>query len=762
MPATLIAAAFFLGTWFISQWEADEIPYRVGQRIDRDIASRVTFVVEDETETERRRKAARSNSPNVYALNEALLDGIHGRLNQLLTIAKEHRDDPEAFARDILQAGFEAGPELYDKLMTMTTAEGSGRFTQLVRKLMTSLQREYVVRQVERTAPVALLRGPGDTERRVDAGLLQLASDTTYVTRKAEELVWEFPAVLQPIVAQTIVRAIQVNPDNREFVPVYVFDSAATTAGMAQAEAAVEPATTTYAADSVLVQAGILRATDIDLLREEQTRYLALLATTPELFRAELLHRIGTLTYILLIVVGCSAYTWLYEPRVARKAGRGAGMALFLLGVLLVSRALAVRGWPEIAIAAIFMAAALTTIVYNQRYALGITAASAALTCIVIRADLWLMLSMFLTGGLAVLLLRDIRTRSRIVSAGLLVALFGFACTVATGLVDRQDLREFVLPLALRSGLAILIAGFVLQGVLPLIERLFGVATSMTLLEWCDANKPLLRRLAQEAPGTYSHSLVVSGMAEAAAEAIGSNGLLARVGSLYHDIGKMHKPDYFVENQRARINRHDRLSPSMSLMIIRGHVKDGIELAREYGLPRVLWPFIEEHHGTTLVKYFLKVAADQQSSRAVGRHDRDVAESEFRYPGPRPHSKETAILMLCDGAEGTVRSLPEPNPARIEGAVHRLVMERLNDGQFDRCDITMNELRIIEETLVKVLCSIYHGRVAYPKDDRTETAARGETTTIAPAAIDAAAPPGRVENAGPPGDTKLPTISKQS
>jgi membrane-associated HD superfamily phosphohydrolase len=173
----------------------------------------------------------------------------------------------------------------------------------------------------------------------------------------------------------------------------------------------------------------------------------------------------------------------------------------------------------------------------------------------------------------------------------------------------------------------------------------------------------------------------------------------------------------------------------------------------------VLWPFIEEHHGTTLVKYFLKVAADQQSVRAVGRHDREVLESEFRYPGPRPHTKETAILMLCDGAEGSVRSLPEPNPARIEGAVHRLVMERLNDGQFDRCEITMNELRIIEETLVKVLCSIYHGRVAYPRDERADKVARPEIETVAP---ETPAAPGRVDETATPGEPRIPTAAKQN
>jgi hypothetical protein len=273
-----------------------------------------------------------------------------------------------------------------------------------------------------------------------------------------------------------------------------------------------------------------------------------------------------------------------------------------------------------------------------------------------------------------------------------------------------------------------LFAGFVVQGILPNFERLFGIATSMTLLEWCDASRLLLRRLAQEAPGTYSHSLVISQMCEEAAEAIGGNGLLARVGALYHDIGKTQKADYFVENQPAQMSRHDRLSPTMSLLIITGHVKDGVEMARAYGLPRVLHQFILEHHGTTVVRYFHHAASEAAAkNKKVGKHDREVPESEFRYPGPKPRSRESAILMLCDGCEGAVRALSEPTPGRIESTVHQVVMARLNDGQFDDCEITLRELKTVERSVVKSLGAIHHGRIKYPGDPaagspRAETA----------------------------------------
>jgi putative nucleotidyltransferase with HDIG domain len=251
--------------------------------------------------------------------------------------------------------------------------------------------------------------------------------------------------------------------------------------------------------------------------------------------------------------------------------------------------------------------------------------------------------------------------------------------------------------------------------VLPFFERAFRIATSLTLLEWRDPTKPLLQLLAREAPGTYNHSLMLGTLADAACEAIGTNGLLAQVGTLYHDIGKIPKAEYFTENQQGRINRHDNLSPTMSLLIILGHVKDGIEMAKEYKLPRVLHQFIEEHHGTTVVRYFHHMASEKQPLIASGKHDRQVSEAEFRYAGPKPRTRESAVVMLCDGVESAVRSLPEPTVGRIEGMVHQIIADRLSDGQLSDCDMTLREIRLVEESLVKSLCSIYHGRVAYPK-----------------------------------------------
>jgi hypothetical protein len=241
----------------------------------------------------------------------------------------------------------------------------------------------------------------------------------------------------------------------------------------------------------------------------------------------------------------------------------------------------------------------------------------------------------------------------------------------------------------------------------------------MTLLDYSDANQPLLRRLAMDAPGTFSHSLLIGSIAEAAAEAIGCNGLLCRVGAYYHDIGKTNKPKYFVENEMGSASRHKELSPAMSQLIIVGHVKDGIELAREYGLPTILRQFIETHHGTTLVEPFYNEAKKKYEAPLIGPSaqrpiEPPPSESEFRYPGPKPRTKESAIVMLSDTVEGAVRSLSEVTPGKIEAVVHNMAMKRLQDGQFDECDLSLRELSQIEASMSKTLAAHYHGRIAYP------------------------------------------------
>jgi putative nucleotidyltransferase with HDIG domain len=476
-------------------------------------------------------------------------------------------------------------------------------------------------------------------------------------------------------------------------------------------------------------------------LHTEQSRFEALLNSDDEAareLRDELyLEQAGTAAIVVILALGLFVHVGLYEPRILQVPTRMLALTVLTLAMLWTARLLDARfNNQELTLVPALVVAGCLAIAYARRFAVGLMAIAGLLLVVAVRADIGLFITLSVGLSMTVYLLNEIRTRTQIISSGLLTAAAIGLTAFAFGLINRQPLTYTAWSAAWAAGSAVA-AALVVQGILPFIERVFRIATPLTLLEWSLADKPLLQRLAREAPGTYNHSLVLGTIAERACEAIGANGLLVRVGSLYHDVGKIHKADYFAENQQASISRHDNLSASMSLLIILGHVKDGIELAREYGLPRVLHRFIEEHHGTTVVRYFHHKASEKQPHIASGKHDREVSEAEFRYPGPKPHTKETAVLMLCDGVEGAVRSLAEPTAARIEGVVHRVIMDRLNDGQFGECDITLRELQTVEDSLVKSLCTFYHGRVSYPKapaakeEPRREDPGSGDQKTSA-------------------------------
>ena len=314
--------------------------------------------------------------------------------------------------------------------------------------------------------------------------------------------------------------------------------------------------------------------------------------------------------------------------------------------------------------------------------------------------------------AVGIMVIDRVRTRTKLILVGLYTGGAYALLTVAFGLLGDQP-WDVILTDAARRFLCGLIAGFFISGFLPFMESLLAIVTDISLLELADTTHPLIQRLVQQAPGTYNHSVNVSFIAAAAADAIGANSLLVRVGALYHDIGKTNKPMYFIENQSGGPNRHDDLVPAMSTLVIIGHVKDGIDMALQHSLPAPIVDIIGQHHGTTLVEYFYNEAKNAQD--ASDDPEESVEESAFRYPGPKPQSKEAAVLMLSDAVESASRSLSEPNHARIEKLVHSIALARLLDGQFNESGLTLQEVAQVEESLIKSLTAVYHGRIKYPK-----------------------------------------------
>lgn len=288
---------------------------------------------------------------------------------------------------------------------------------------------------------------------------------------------------------------------------------------------------------------------------------------------------------------------------------------------------------------------------------------------------------------------------------GLWVGLTNFAVIGATGLIEQTD----GLALLQQGGMGMVggVASAVLTiGLLPYLESTFNVTTSLKLLDMAKPNHPLLKRLLLEAPGTYHHSLMVGNLAESAADAIGADPLLVRVGSYYHDVGKIKRPYFFVENQIGMDNPHDKIAPTLSTLIVISHVKDGLDLCREYKIPLVITDIVQQHHGTTLVSYFYNRATENE-------HSRCITEADFRYEGPRPQTKEAALVMLADACEASVRALGRPTVNRIEATVRKMIRERLYDGQLDECELTLKDLSVIGAVFIRVLSGVFHSRVEY-------------------------------------------------
>ena len=306
---------------------------------------------------------------------------------------------------------------------------------------------------------------------------------------------------------------------------------------------------------------------------------------------------------------------------------------------------------------------------------------------------------------------RSIRSRTRLVNVGLISAMIVFPTVFGVQYMLGQPIGQALLTDALLFSAGTFVAGLIMTNLLPFMEGWFDLQTDARLLELSDANHPLLKELVQRAPGTYNHSINVASISEAAADAIGANGLLCRVAAYFHDVGKLQKPDYFIENQAGGVNKHDDLTPRMSTLVIVAHVKDGVEIGRKHRLPPRIISLIEQHHGTTLVEYFYRRALEN----AAESNEATIDEADFRYPGPKPQSREAAVMMLADAVESASRALREPTPARIENLVGEISKKKFDDGQFDECDITIMELKTICDCLVKSLNAMYHARVKYPE-----------------------------------------------
>ena len=698
--------------------------YRTGYVLSRDLAARVPFELTDPAATATARERARWQVRYVYSLDSEPLVRLRGALRN--AVAELTR--AETYAELDVKAWMEFQPPVEKGSPGPSQQELEERF----RKFHDALVGDQNLANFEKAVAAAL--APAE-----ERGLMDKFPQKPGEGDQDEILVYPVKQPDQPRIVKVSSALIGKGEDIQESLrghlgtsdvadPVFhwlrprlpntlTLDEVETKRALDAAVAAVKPVVVTYEDGQTVAEAGEpLRPDQIQVLRKEYQAAVAQRTWLQWSFRA------GAVVLLTLALFAlCTPYLLKHERRLLVNVKRLVVLhALIVLTVAIstVGISIFLAQWPpmdawNLEIIPILLFGQTVAIAYRQDLAMLLTGVVTILVALGTGAGLGGFLLLTGVTLTAILQLGRIRSRTKLLYVALWSSIAAALLTLATAALDNQPLGPPLLVSAARNALWTVAAGLIMTGLLPFIESLFGVLTDLSLLELGDVAHPLLQELIRRAPSTYNHSITVGSIAEAAAEAIGARGLLVRVGAYFHDIGKMLKPGYFIENQSRDENRHDSLVPAMSTLVIIAHIKDGADLARQHNLPEPIIDFIEQHHGTTLVEYFYGRANQQQ--READPNAGVVDENSYRYPGPRPQTKEAGVLMLADAVESASRSLVDPAPARIESLVREIAERKLDDGQFDESGLTLRELRTIEDTMIKSLTAIYHGRVKYPE-----------------------------------------------
>jgi putative nucleotidyltransferase with HDIG domain len=712
--------------WAATQPWRHPMTHRLGDVPQNDVLARVAFQMEDQFETDRARVRAVEQARYVFVHRAENIDNLESGL-----LAKVHEacapSGPDNPAWNEFQPA-KPTPEM--KLVSLVAfqqavdGERREKFKQAIHAILDPLRTRGMLK--DNWSQDLPKRGGDTTLFHGQAEAVQSAGNLTqidvYPIGKKEQRINGIPVAELEVQARLkhIDESLKEHPATRDISghiffwirdrlrPTLEFNAEAWDENKRAAEVEVKaagPVMRRFQHRHILALGGEPISVDtLKLLTTEHDRWLA-----SPLSRPKRVARAGGMFCLIAVVFAAFAlYLYFRQPHLWHGLRLLVGLYVLVVAAVFAANWLSREEWrPEIV--PLVLCGLTVAIAFNRELALLV---SCAVTCIVVLASGQSVSQLFILLGAtatAVLLIDNIRSRVRLIQICTVAGIVACLLAVIFGLLDGKTLNRHLMSDSVLLACWTLVAGFMVTGLLPFIERSFGVLTDLSLLELSDVSHPLLQELVRRAPGTYNHSINVGSLAEAAAEAIGGRGLLVRVGAYFHDIGKMLKPAYYVENQ-GHDNRHESLAPAMSTLIIIAHIKDGADLARRHHLPQPIIDFIEQHHGTTLVEYFYRRAEKERQANP----DAVVEEGAFRYPGPKPQTKEAAVLMLADAVESASRTLEDPAPARIEGLVEDIVMKRLMDDQFDECPINLHEIRVVQHSLVKSLIAAYHGRVKYP------------------------------------------------
>lgn len=698
------ALTAFLTVLFASPMAPDRVPLRVGEVADRDIRARESAQYYSEIETAAAREAAARRVPLQFDDDTRAANDAFQALIGIFTVigAAREADTGAPTSRRVATTLKALGP---DTRVTAPSVE-------------TALRASKTDFDHMRMRAEVLLNTVMSSDIRDDAASLREAR------RKAVEAAGSLG--LQPGAARLVAEAVQtvVRPNR-------VYSAPRTEEARAAARRSTPPVTVRVADNEIIVRRGEI----ITPRHVEAFKALGLQHTKLDSRRL-----VGLYLFLGLVVLGVSVFLRLYQQDVYSDPKQ-----VLLLVSLIAASATGLKighSWlgVQMSPSQTGFLTALWIAVPAMLVSTFVSGRTGLLTCAVLAVTAGVVLELeprfvalaamsALAGICSVARIRD---RADLLRIAIAVSAANLALAWVLGLIFGDGRSELLTGTLWALGTGVMSAMLFWLGVATL-ERVFGLVTHVGLLELCDLNRDLLRRLQWEAPGTFHHSLGVAVLAEAGAEAIGADALLCRVCGYYHDIGKMRRPSYFTENQMVE-NIHERLAPTLSTIAITSHVKEGLELARQYRLPPVVADAIVQHHGTSLVSFFY-----HQATEGVERSE--ALEQQFRYEGPKPRSKEMAILMLADGAEAVSRTLIKPTPARIEQAIDAIIESRLADGQMDDCDLTFRDIGLIRSAFVRVLTSMLHTRIEYPGAAGAETPVRTNGSNGQKDSAATAAPP---------------------
>lgn len=657
---------FILNTVLLSiDFLPDKVSLTLGQVSERDVVAPRTVSFVDEPRTRRLEAEIVRSVANVYDLDTAATATAEDDVSRIFRAVRS------VMADKLLQKTEDRLPKLknllagalQDQALASLLSFSTAELEQLEENARTIL-RKY------------LYRGIRDEE--LDSVKKQAAVDV-------EKLGWSEKGM-----------AVLLDITQPHLRPNFVLNQKETDQRKKAAVKSIEPVRITVKSGQIVVRRG-------DVVTEEQMQMMSELG----LHKAQVgMGRIFGLTLYVLLVMGMLlAFCYKFTADIFGDDRRLLLIGLVILLTMVIGR---IGHFYSDFATPIVVGPLLTAILINPRAALMVAIVTSMMFGLITDQNPRIISFVLLGSAAGVFSISKSTQGYRLVRAGLWVALINVLTLLCTGFIEGLEYPQILTDAAMGAvgGIA---AAILSIGLLPYLEQAFRITTSEKLLNLARPNHPLLQRLLLEAPGTYYHSILVGNLAETAADKIGADPILSRVGAYYHDVGKIQRPYFFVENQANMENPHDKLSPSLSTMIVTSHVRDGLEYCREYKLPEAIADIVGQHHGTSLVSYFYKQATE-------GEHGECIIEEDFRYEGPKPQTKEAALIMLADSCEAAVRSIAKPNMSRIENTVRRIISERLRDGQLNECELTLRDLNVIGDIFIRVLCSTCHSRIEYPAE----------------------------------------------